>query len=485
MSGSNGLYTGTIPGEKVTATGLYYYVVVDIPTGVSLMSDTLGISVRFQAGNLSIASVEGSAYSSGLPMDKWRILSIPADLDNRSVNYVIGAKLGPIDSMIWRMFRYDRSAQIYEDDISDLVLGESYWLYQRVEDNLIIDAPAGQTGSMDGTSLIMGPGWNFISSPYQFPINLVLDQAIFYGPISYGKFNEGWDDIVTVLEPWGGYALYNRMDSDQTILIDPNALNENGRTAMHLGESGCVIELRAWSDEYSDHYNYFGNKEGALNSMDMHDVPEIKAPGNSISLYFINDQIEGQRLRSDFRDLSQDLQLWSVSLESNGIEQSVTLSWEFLNDIGQGLSAQLIDLQGRSLVDMSTEDEIVLGELNDMYPRHIRIGIGEPSVVNNALMEIMSNVPERMFLNRNYPNPFNPTTTIVFGIPEPRKIKLSILNILGQEISVLANGWHDMGKYEVNWYGIGKHGRPVPSGLYFSILNDGSLQIVSKMLMIK
>lgn len=58
-------------------------------------------------------------------------------------------------------------------------------------------------------------------------------------------------------------------------------------------------------------------------------------------------------------------------------------------------------------------------------------------------------VPGRMYLYQNYPNPFNPGTQIRFTLPEQRHVRLSVFNILGQEIAILANeilpaGWHDI-----------------------------------------
>jgi hypothetical protein len=86
-------------------------------------------------------------------------------------------------------------------------LGESYWFYQRVEENLLLGTPAGETGNMSGTSLTLIPGWSFIGSPYPFEINISLDQVQFYGPITYGLAAEAWSGVVTALDPWNGYAV--------------------------------------------------------------------------------------------------------------------------------------------------------------------------------------------------------------------------------------------------------------------------------------
>ena len=64
--------------------------------------------------------------------------------------------------------------------------------------------------------------------------------------------------------------------------------------------------------------------------------------------------------------------------------------------------------------------------------------------------------------------------------PKPRKARITVINLLGQEIIELVNGRH-----EVQWQGQGHHGRPVSSGMYFTVLSDGHKPILQKMLLLK
>jgi flagellar hook assembly protein FlgD len=67
----------------------------------------------------------------------------------------------------------------------------------------------------------------------------------------------------------------------------------------------------------------------------------------------------------------------------------------------------------------------------------------------------------------NYPNPFNPSTTIVFTLPKTEKIVISIYNVLGEEIIKLADREFLSGKNEVTWNGIDQKGNVAESGVYF------------------
>ena len=98
---------------------------------------------------------------------------------------------------------------------------------------------------------------------------------------------------------------------------------------------------------------------------------------------------------------------------------------------------------------------------------------------------VMSEVLEEFSLKQNYPNPFNPVTTIQFGLPQPSNVRLTIVNILGQEVTELVNDWRDMGFHQVRWAGVNDQGLPVSTGVYFSILTDGQQVQIRKMLLVK
>ena len=87
---------------------------------------------------------------------------------------------------------------------------------------------------------------------------------------------------------------------------------------------------------------------------------------------------------------------------------------------------------------------------------------------------------------RNYPNPFNPTTTISFSIPEESKVEFTVYNIKGQKVKVLTNNNYDKGSHSVSWDGVDESGKSVSSGVYFYNLKvNGKDKAVKKMLLLK
>ena len=86
----------------------------------------------------------------------------------------------------------------------------------------------------------------------------------------------------------------------------------------------------------------------------------------------------------------------------------------------------------------------------------------------------------------NYPNPFNPVTTILFSIPQESEVKLIVYNIKGQDVKTLINHTCEIGINTAIWNGTNNSGKQVGTGVYFYELNvDGKTIETKKMLLLK
>lgn len=95
------------------------------------------------------------------------------------------------------------------------------------------------------------------------------------------------------------------------------------------------------------------------------------------------------------------------------------------------------------------------------------------------------NAPSLVLEANNFPNPFNPTTTISFNLPENGLTSLNIYNLKGQLVRSLINQDMTAGKKSVVWNGTDNSGRLVSSGLYFYRVNNAGKSITRKMLLSK
>ena len=96
-----------------------------------------------------------------------------------------------------------------------------------------------------------------------------------------------------------------------------------------------------------------------------------------------------------------------------------------------------------------------------------------------------SDVPAVNALHSNYPNPFNPTTTISYSLKENLHTKLVIYNTLGQEVRRLVDSTNNAGVHMVQWNGRNNNGQKVSSGLYFYKINAGSFVQTKRMMLLE
>jgi len=97
--------------------------------------------------------------------------------------------------------------------------------------------------------------------------------------------------------------------------------------------------------------------------------------------------------------------------------------------------------------------------------------------------------PDRFTLYPNYPNPFNPNTTIRFDIPATAEAQVSVhlrvFNLQGQLVRTLVDQKLPSGSYAFVWQGQDDRGRPLPSGVYFAQLRAGEFHSIRRMTLIK
>jgi hypothetical protein len=89
-------------------------------------------------------------------------------------------------------------------------------------------------------------------------------------------------------------------------------------------------------------------------------------------------------------------------------------------------------------------------------------------------------LPKDYNLGQNFPNPFNPSTTIEFSLPQKSAVKLTVYNIIGKKVAELVNGNYEAGNYSIKF-----DARGLSSGIYFYQLKTDNFYKVKKMQLIK
>ena len=135
----------------------------------------------------------------------------------------------------------------------------------------------------------------------------------------------------------------------------------------------------------------------------------------------------------------------------------------------------------------------------DAFPYYGNHNGNDQSIGNNAVgsykiwakMLVVTSVedenalPTTFALENNYPNPFNPTTTIEYSLPKVTDVKITIFNVRGQLVTTIVNTQQAQGAYRVLWNAMDDFGNRVSSGMYFYRIEAGDFIKTKKMLLMK
>ncbi len=146
------------------------------------------------------------------------------------------------------------------------------------------------------------------------------------------------------------------------------------------------------------------------------------------------------------------------------------LSWEkigFVNGNGNSNAPKVY-----SFVD----DKVSAGK----YSYRLKQIDNDGQIEYSKTIEVDMNGVRKFELSQNYPNPFNPTTTIKFNLPEAGTVKLTLFNILGQQIRTLVNEFKESGTHTINF-----DASELNSGMYIYKIESGSFTQTRKMTLIK
>jgi hypothetical protein len=191
-------------------------------------------------------------------------------------------------------------------------------------------------------------------------------------------------------------------------------------------------------------------------------------------------------------EIGSGLELQSVTAGTIWGEESVLLH---TNEQGK------VELSGSNLTDCIADNGLVAtlsfkisGQNTELALKHMIA-----RAFDNSDIEIIDNpqdapsgdddpeiiIPATSFLGANYPNPFNPTTTISFGLNESGNVKISVFNSRGQLVRTLVNGTMQAGMHNVVWNGMDDTNRPLGSGIYFIKMQTRNLEQTTRAIMVK
>ena len=176
---------------------------------------------------------------------------------------------------------------------------------------------------------------------------------------------------------------------------------------------------------------------------------------------------------------------WSVAVTSDGetwetleLTQTTTAAWTQMTFELTDYIELTDQVQVRFIAEDSGSGSLVEAGVDD-FLLDVAWPLGASPVQDGAVM------PQRLALGENYPNPFNPKTTLSFDLPQAGPVELAVYDITGRRVATLVDAELTAGHHTVTWLGRDQFGRQVASGIYFSRLIQGGEVLTRKMTLLK
>jgi photosystem II stability/assembly factor-like uncharacterized protein len=171
-----------------------------------------------------------------------------------------------------------------------------------------------------------------------------------------------------------------------------------------------------------------------------------------------------------------------VDVVATGLDREVDVQMDYRNLIDRLRTEKEYDEGKVGVYSLQNGQWVYVGGEGTKGMVKTRTAAGTFAVFYNPDHQV---TPKAYALERNYPNPFNPTTTIRYSVPVDSRVVIRVYNVLGQEVRTLVNEVRSAGRHEVVWDARDDAGKSVATGLYLYRLEAKGFSQVRKMMLIK
>lgn len=144
----------------------------------------------------------------------------------------------------------------------------------------------------------------------------------------------------------------------------------------------------------------------------------------------------------------------------------------------------IAELQETSYLDLSLASGTYVYYVTAIYSNSFE-SVASSSATVEHTPAASALLPAVTSLIGNHPNPFNPQTTIAFGLVEAGRVVVDVYNVKGQHVVTLADGEYQSGYHEIVWNGVDADSKPVSSGIYFYRMQTTNYRQIRKMMLMK
>jgi len=358
-------------------------------------------------------------------VDGWNLVGLPLAVEDASCDIMFPESVGET------LYSYNGGYMSQ----SELTPGEGYWLLFPNSGNTTLSG-----SPINELTLSLASDWNLISGISE-PVSVysILDPDSIMVPSTLFGFSDAYSESEIIM-PGEGYWMRTFQEGEITLTSDvlprstPHNFSLHGK-ANTLSINGSKL--------------YFGLELSDSEKLSYSLPP--KPPEGAFDVRFK----DGWRLVKDYGEV-----------EVMPTTETLTIAYKITLNTGE--------YHNWVLTATNSEEYILEGSGELVVPS-----------AEKFTLELMAIVPATFTLHQNFPNPFNPITTLRYDLPSDALVVLTVFDMLGREIAQLMNTTQQPGFKSIQWDATDSMGRPVSAGVYLYQIQAGEFVQTKKMVLLK
>jgi len=449
---------------------------------------------------------------------QWHLLSIPksgATLSEIADDVLIqGVPESPYSAHNPNVFMYDEHGKWNVPNFLDAPIGEGLGLAlyhfgklgNSGDVSAVLDVTAPQLDADVGVALNRGglSAFTLVGNPFASYYNLSsielnqgsLQQAVHIWDPLESSYESVMQSSDFVLSPWQAFWV-----ETADTLADSLYFPKEGRSYLSgfsgqekVRENGWELKFSFRSDLTLDKALTLYFHTSASYEWDIYDASKVVPITQWLGILGIEKESRLKSVESLPKDIEKPI-LLPLRLITNVYDEQFTIEWKGVETLPLTLSIVLIDYETGDRIDLFSNEyyqftikqnssaQFSLVAPKDSESHRFALLLQNNPDVSTSMKD--SSAPEAelgrvVSLKPNYPNPFNPSTSINYRVSKATHVQLKVFDSLGRLVTVLENGFHETGEYHTEWKASNE-----ASGVFFLQLMSQEGVLTQKMLLLK
>lgn len=409
----------------------------------------------------------------------YRLVAMPGAVD-QALQDSLDGKTG----LDWQAYAHGRFGLVKFDgsDVFTFSAGNGFWLSSADTWSNRAEISTVSLSEDNAATVGLNEGWNIVSNPTGKDVSFSAIQAANSGTLQPPM---GWDgswyvaDKMRSARSGVAYYFYNATDLNELTIPYPGAPETEGKAASpKTTKTAPLLALSARAKETGGPVSTVrvGFSEAASNGLDARDLLAPTGQFETVSLRLEAPTKQASELlverRSPIDASSENGHTFDLRLRSQ-VNGPIQISPQTLTAVGDYDVALIHSGSGKSH-DLHRRETVTITPSGETTS--LKLAIGSKAYVEGRVENV---VPKTVTLS-SYPNPLRQQGTVRYTLPESRKVRLVLYDVLGREVAVLENGRKEAGRHTVRL-----DSGQLASGVYFGRLKAGEKHLTQKITVVR